>query len=108
MTGPPVRASWDLTTSGVCKCTGGVPPPGKNPRSPPVTASGPQKAKKPDNIGVVEVTENGVAPEPEEKDDDTMNEDYLVTEDDLHVNDEELYSDPSALLSVATDLIGAL
>ncbi|KAJ7938632.1 WD40-repeat-containing domain protein [Mycena leptocephala] len=43
-----------------------------------------------------------------EKDDDTMNEDYLVTEDDLHVDDEELYSDPSALLSIATDLIGAL
>lgn len=37
-----------------------------------------------------------------------MNEDYLVTEDDLHVDDEELYSDPSALLSIATDLIGAL
>ncbi|KAF8181438.1 hypothetical protein K438DRAFT_1976162 [Mycena galopus ATCC 62051] len=65
-------------------------------------------AKKPENIGVVEVMEDGVPPEPEEKEDDTMNEDYQVTEDDLRVDDEELYSDPSSLLSIATDLIGAL
>ncbi|KAF8141052.1 hypothetical protein K438DRAFT_1946476 [Mycena galopus ATCC 62051] len=66
-----------------------------------------QMAKKPENIGVVEVTEDGVPPEPEEKE-DTTNEDYQVTEDDLRVDDEELYSDPSSLLSIATDLIGAL
>ncbi|KAF8209505.1 hypothetical protein K438DRAFT_1960504 [Mycena galopus ATCC 62051] len=52
-----------------------------------------QKTKKPENIGVIEVMEDGVAPEPEEKEDETIHGDYPVTEDDLRVDDEELYSD---------------